>query len=118
MKKRIFKKIARSFVALGLVLTGAFYIFAMFNGKNYLLPIAMIVSTFALLLLSCLIISVLYLLNFNIKVVRIITSSISRACFLAIIVIFHHDFYAWTCMTFSLGLLILDIFLKPLKQQS
>ena len=84
---------------------------------NPIIPVQLYYAFLVLIMLANIFTSIMYLLDKNIKVIRIIVSSISLVFYLAQIIKFYHFYFAWICAGICLVLLLLDIFLKPLNHE-
>ena len=116
MKNSIVKKLVKTLFVAMLVVTNALYMI-LTKPMNPVIPVPLYYSALILIVVINIFTLTMYLLNKDIKVIRIIVSSISLAFYLTLIIMFHHDYYAWICACLSLVLLILNIFLKPLHNE-
>ena len=117
MKNNLIKKIIRSLVVSLLIVIDALYIAILWEAMNPIMPPLFYYIVLILITVPNIFTLVLYLLNKEIKVIRIIVSSISLLLCLTLVVIFYRDYLAWACISVLLALLMLDIFLKPLKRE-
>ena len=117
MKNNLIKKIIRSIVVSLLIVIDALYIAILWEAMNPIMPPSFYYIVLILITVPNIFTLVLYLLNKEIKVIRIIVSSISLLLCLTLVVIFYRDYLAWACISVLLALLMLDIFLKPLKRE-
>ena len=115
MKNNLIKKIIRSLVVSLLIVIDALYIAILWEAMNPIMPPSFYYIVLILITVPNIFTLVLYLLNKEIKVIRIIVSSISLLLCLTLVVIFYRDYLAWACISVLLALLMLDIFFKPLK---
>ena len=118
MKNNLVKKIIRSSIVTMLIIISTLYtVIVSSTAMNPIVPVPLYCAVLILIMAVNLLTLIMYLLNKEIKVIRIIVSSISLAFYLAIVVVFLYDYYAWSCTIILLALLILDIFFKPLKHE-
>lgn len=116
MKNNLVKKIIRSLVVASLIVINVIYVVISSRAMNPIIHPLLFCAAIILIMLANVFTSIMYLLGKEIKIVRIVISSISLATYLSILIFMaHHDYYAWTSAGLSLVLLMLDIFFKPLK---
>ena len=116
MKNNLVKKIIRSLVATSLIVINVIYVVISSRAMNPIIHPLLLCAAIILIMLANIFTSIMYLLSKEIKIVRIVISSISLVTYLSILIFMaHQDYYAWTSAGLSLVLLMLDIFFKPLK---
>ena len=118
MKSNLVKKIIRTLAAASLIVINVIYVVLASRTMNPIIHPLLFCAAIILIMLANVFTSIMYLLGKEIKIVRIVISSISLVAYLSILIFMgHHDYYAWTSAGLSLVLLMLDIFLKPLKHE-
>lgn len=116
MKNNLVKKIIRSLVVASLIVINVIYVVISSHAMNPIIHPLLFCAAIILIMLANVFTSIMYLLGKEIKIVRIVISSISLVAYLSILIFMvHSDYYAWTSAGLSLVLLMLDIFFKPLK---